>query len=206
MAKRAEARSRNVAEMREAFLAAIERPILAIEDEKELLEFDELMATTPPMRPISVPLSAQEIRDSVPESGFKQSRVKQSTNRNVNHRGKHFTLSLGATTLVFLTLLVLLLMPRVFNFSIFPSGFPLFGTAPYATIAVVVQSKMVQDTYLLTASPQISKPNLTTRMVPDRSVSSIAVASRTVASSGIKPIRGEQASGFVLFDNSSRTA
>ncbi len=206
MAKRAEARFRNVAEMREAFLAAIERPILAIEDEKELLEFDELMATTPPMRPISVPLSAQEIRESVPESGFKQSRVKQSTNRNVNHRGKHFTLSLGATTLVFLTLLVLLLVPRVFNFSIFPSGFPLFGTAPYATIAVVVQSKMVQDTYLLTASPQISKPNLTTRMVPDRSVSSIAVASRTVASSGIKPIRGEQASGFVLFDNSSRTA
>src|SRR6266480_591306 len=206
MAKRAEARFRNVAEMREAFLAAIERQILDIEEEKELLEFDELMATTPPMRPISVPLSAQEIRESVPESGFKQSRVKQSTNRNVNHRGKHFTLSLGATTLVFLTLLVLLLVPRVFNFSIFPSGFPLFGTAPYATIAVVVQSKMVQDTYLLTASPQISKPNLTTRIIPDRSVSSIAVASRTVASSGIKPIRGEQASGFVLFDNSSRTA
>jgi serine/threonine protein kinase len=206
MAKRAEARFRNVAEMRQAFLAAIERPILAIEDEKEVSEFDELMAATPPMRPISVPLSAQEVRESVPESGFKQSRVKQSTNRNVKHSRKHFTLWLIATTLVSLTFLVLLLMPRVFNFSIFPTGFPVFGTAPYATIAVVVQSKTVQDTYLLTASPQISKPNLKTRMVPDRSVSSIAVASRTVASSGIKTIPGEQASGSVLFDNSSRTA
>jgi serine/threonine protein kinase len=206
MAKRSEARFTDVAEMRQAFLAAIEMPIHTIEDEKELTEFDELMAATPPMRPISVPLSPQEIRESVPESGFKQSRVKQSTNRNVNLSSKHFTLSLVATTLVSLTILVLLLMPRVFNFSIFPTGFPLLGTAPYATISVVVQSKTVQDRYLLTASPQISKSNLTTRMVPDRSVSSIAIANRTVASSGIKPIPGKQASGSVLIDNSSRTA
>jgi serine/threonine protein kinase len=205
MAKRAEDRFSDVAEMRQAFVAAIGRLSHTIEDEKELSEFDELMETTPSMRPMSVPLSLQEIRESVPESEFKQSRVKQSTNRNINHSRKHFTLSLIATTLVSLTLLVLLLMPRVFDFSIFPTGFPLFGTAPYATVSVVVQSKTVQDTFLLTASPQISRPNLTTRMVPERSVSSIAIASRTVSSSGIKPVPGEQASGSVLFDNSSRT-
>jgi serine/threonine protein kinase len=206
MAKRAEARFGNVAEMRQAFLAAIERPLQTIKDDKELLEFDELMMTTPPRRAVSLPLSSQEIRESVPESGYIQSQVKQSTNRSISNSRKHLTLSLVATTFVSLMLLVLLLMPRVFNLSIFPSGFPLFSTASYATISVVVQSKTVQDTYLLTASPQISKPNLTTRMIPDRSVSSIAIASRTVATSGIKPIPGFQASGSVLFVNSSRIA
>ena len=205
MAKRAEARFEKVAEMRRAFLAAIERPLQTLKDDKELSEFDEFMPT-PSRRPVSVPLASLELRESVPESGFIQPQVKQSTNRNISNSRKHLTLSLVATTFVSLMLLVLLLMPRVFNFSIFPTGFPLFGTAPYATISVVVQSKTVQDTYLLTASPQISKPNLTTRMIPDRSVSSNAIASRTVATSGIKPIPGVQASGFVLFDNSGRTA
>jgi serine/threonine protein kinase len=206
MAKRVEARFSNVDEMRQAFLAAIERPLHTIEDDGELSEFDEFIATTPPKKPTSAPLSPVEIREVVPESGLIQPGVKQSTNKYVSHNRKHFTLSLVATTLVSLTLLVLLLMPRVFNFSIFPTGFPVFGTAPYATISVVVQSKTIQDTYLLTASPQISKPNLTTRIIPDRSVMSTAIASRTVASSGIQPIPGVQASGSILFDNSSRMA
>src|SRR5207248_932990 len=136
MAKRIETRFSNVAEMRQAFLVAIERPMHAIEDDGELSEFDEFTAMTPPNSPISAPLSPLEIRASVPESGFIQPGVKQSTNRNVSHSHKHFTLSLVATTLVSLTLLVLLLMPRIFNFSIFPIGFPLFGAAPYATISV----------------------------------------------------------------------
>ncbi len=214
MAKRVEVRFGNVAEMRQAFLAAIERPGLVVKDEKELSELDEFSTATPPRIRNSMPLSPPEIRESVPESGLIQHRVaslfplrvNQSTSGNVSRSRKHFRLSLVATTLVSLTLLILLLMPRVFDFSIFPIGFPLFGTAPYATISVVVQSKTVQDTYLLTASPQISKPNLTTRIIPDRSVFSIAIANRTVASTGLKPIAGVQASGAVLFDNSGHSA
>ena len=206
MAKRVEVRFGNVAEMRQAFLAAIERPGLVVEDDRELSELDEIKAAIPPRRPNSAPLSSPEIRVSAPEGGLIQHRVNQSTSGNVNHSRKYFTLSLVATTLVSVILLVLLLVPRIFNFSIFPIGFPLFGTAPYATISVVVQSKTVQDTYILTASPQISKPNLTTRIIPDRSVIGIAIASRIVASSGIKPITGAQASGSVLFDNSSQSA
>ena len=209
MAKRVEARFSNIAEMRQAFLAAIERPMHGIEDDRELSEIDEFIVTNPAKRPISVPLSPMKVRetDSVPGSGLLQPGVKQSANRkNVSHSRKHFTLSLVATTLVSLILLVLLLMPKVFNFSIFPIGFPLFGAAPYATISVAVQSKTVQDSYLLTASPQISKPNLTTRMIPDRSVTTNAIASRTVASSGIESIPGVQASGSILFDNNNRTA
>jgi serine/threonine protein kinase len=214
MAKRAEVRFGNVAEMRQAFLAAIEKPGLAVKDDRELSELDEFSATTPPRRRNSMPLSPLEIRESAPESGLLQHRVaslfpprvNQSINGNVSHGRKHLTLSLVAITLISLTLLVLLLMPRVFDFSIFPIGFPLFGSAPYATISVVVQSKTLQDTYLMTASPRISKPNLTTRVIPDRSVFSIALASRTVASSGLKPIPGVQASGAVLFENSGHSA
>ncbi len=199
MAKRAEARFGSVAEMRQAFLAAIA-------DERELSEHDEFVVMPSPKRPTSVPLSSMEKGESAPESEFVLPKMKQSVNKNINHSHRHLTLSLVATTFVSLMLLIMLLMPRVFNFSIFPAGFPLFGTAPYATISVVVQSKTVQDTYLLTASPQISKPNLVTRMIPDRSVNSIAMASRTVASSGIKSVPGVQARGSVLFDNSIRTA
>ena len=182
MAKRAEARFGSVAEMRQAFVAAIE-------DERELSENDEFVAIASLKGSASVPLSPIETRNSVPKE-FLQPKLKQSSNKDINNSHKHLTLSLVVTTLVSLILLILLIMPRIFNFSLFPAGFPLFGTAPYATITVVAQSKMVQDTYLLTASPQINKPILTTRMIPDRSVNSTAIASRTVASSGIKSIPG----------------
>jgi len=199
MAKRAESRYGSVADMREAFLAAIE-------DEREFSENDEFVVMPSLKGSSSVPLSNVLTGKSVPERGVLHPKVKQSINKRSNNRPKHLTLSLVVPTLVSLTLLILLLMPRIVNFSLFPAGFPLFGTAPYASITVLAQSKTLQDTYLLTASPHINKPNLTTRMIPDRSVSSIASASRTVASSGTKSIPGVQASGIVLFDNSGRTA
>ncbi|MGZ3643329.1 MAG: protein kinase domain-containing protein [Ktedonobacteraceae bacterium] len=199
MAKRAEARFGSIAEMREAFLAAVG-------DERGLSESDEFVVMPSPKGPTSVPLSKVETGKSVLERGFPKPKAKQSSNINITNSHKHLSLSLVVTTLVSLTLLILLLMPRIFNFSLFPVGFPLFGTAPYASITVFAQSKMVQDTYLLTASPQINKPNITTRMIPDRSVSSISTASRTVASSGIKSIPGVPASGIVLFENSGLTA
>src|SRR5207247_4127357 len=100
---------------------------------------DEIKVAIPPGRPNSAPLSPPEIRVSAPEGGLIQQRVNQSTSGNVNHSRKYFTLSLVATTLVSLILLVLLLVPRIFNFSIFLIGFPLFGTAHYATISVLVK-------------------------------------------------------------------
>jgi hypothetical protein len=79
------------------------------------------------------------------------------------------------------------------------------GTAPYATISITVQSKTLQETYLLTASPQISQPNSTTRVIPDRPVYATASASRTTATSGTTSIPGTQANGSVLFDNSGQS-
>src|SRR5689334_25040067 len=58
----------------------------------------------------------------------------------------------------------------------------------------------------MTPNTQIIKPNLKTQINPDRSVSIIAIANRTVASSNLKPISELQASGTVLFDNSGHSA
>ncbi len=105
------------------------------------------------------------------------------------------------TVLVPLILLVLVLMPRVLGISFFPSGFPLFGTAPVATVYITPQSKDFQDTYLLTASPQVQTPGLKTHTIPDRLVQQQLTDTRTVATTGIKTIPGTQAHGIVVFIN-----
>lgn len=214
MAKRAEGRFGNVSEMRQAFLAAVEGPVTTVKDEIDLSESDEFIATPPPVRRSSVPLSPPVSAEPSPQRQVKRhriappilSRVRKPKKRSVSQSRRLFTLSVVAATLVPLTLLLLLVMPRVFGFSFFPTGFPVFGTAPFATISVTVQSKTLQDTYLLTASPQITQPDSATRVIPDRLVSGTATASRTVATTGIKSIPGTQASGQVLFDNSGQSA
>ena len=213
MAKRAEGRFGSVSEMRHAFLAAIEGPVPNVTDENELTELDELIDAPPPVRRISVPLSPP---DSVEPASPRQvirhrvappilPRVRKPIWRSVSQSRRLFTLSVAVATLVPLTLIFLLVMPRVSGFSFFPTGFPVFGTAPFATISVTVQSKTLQDTYLLTASPQISQSNIATRVIPDRLVFSAATASRATKTSGIKSIPGTQASGSVLFDNSGQS-
>jgi serine/threonine protein kinase len=213
MAKRAEGRFGSVSEMRHAFLAAIEGPVPNVTDENELTELDELIDAPPPVRRISVPLSPP---DSVEPASPRQvirhrvappilPRVRKPIWRSVSQSRRLITLSVAVATLVPLTLIFLLAMPRVSGFSFFPTGFPVFGTAPFATISVTVQSKTLQDTYLLTASPQISQSNIATRVIPDRLVFSAATASRATKTSGIKSIPGTQASGSVLFDNSGQS-
>jgi serine/threonine protein kinase len=204
MAKRVDGRFGSVAEMREAFIAAIEKPLPTVEFDEDQWDDNEYMQVDLSRRRASIPLSSMELKEAEPKSGYLPPQVKKTYRRNNNRNHKHLTLSLVATTLVSLILLVLLLMPRVFNVSLFPIGFPVFGNSPYATVSVFAQSKMVQDTYLLTASPQVLKPDLIKRVIPDREVSSTATASNTVASTGIKMIPGAQANGLVEFDNSGR--
>lgn len=204
MAKRVDARFSSVAEMRLAFIAAIEKPLHLDEDDEELWDNDEYKVADPSRQRAFVPLSSMELREEEPKRASIPSHVKKSSRKNINTSHKKLTISLATTTVISLILLVLLLMPRVFNFSLFPIGFPLFGNSPYATVSVVAQSKLVQDTYLLTASPQVVKPDLTKRVIPDHKVSSTATATSSVASTGMKMIPGAQASGQVEFDNSGR--
>ncbi|GAC1456424.1 MAG: hypothetical protein PVSMB2_09640 [Ktedonobacteraceae bacterium] len=115
------------------------------------------------------------------------------------------SIPLFATMVVPTVLLLLLLMPRVLGISFFPSGFPLFGTLPVATVFVTPQTKTLQASYVLTASPKTMKPDLVTHTLPDHMLQSAANASQTVPTSGIKSIAGVQAHGMIAFFNSGNT-
>ncbi len=101
-------------------------------------------------------------------------------------------------------LLLVLVVPRVLGVSLFPVGFPLVGASPLATVTVTVKSQAVQDTYLLMASPHIAQPDLTTRAIPDRLLTTSASGSRAEFTTGTLSIPGTQATGRLLFDNSSQ--
>lgn len=196
MSKRAEGRFASVAEMRQAFLAAMDGPVPAASGDDHL-EMDELLPA-PPDRRVSAPLPPVE-----PKRQYIEERVKQPLKRSISHSRGRFTLAVTAATLIPLVLLLLLIMPRVLGFSFFPPGFPVLGTASIANIAITAQSKPLQDTYLLTASPQVTQPDLDTRVIPDRTLTATAADSRTIASTGTRSIPGTPASGTLLFDNRS---
>jgi len=201
MAKRAEGRFASVAEMRQAFLAAMDGPALAAGGADDLLEMVELLPV-PPGRHVSAPLPPVEPAE--PADGQRiEERVKQPLKSSLSQSHRRFTLAVTAATLIPLVLLLLLIMPRVFDFSFFPVGFPVFGTASVANIAITAQSKPLHDTYLLTASPQVTQPDLVTRVIPDRTITATAADSRAVPSTGTRSLPGTAASGTLLFDNRS---
>jgi len=102
--------------------------------------------------------------------------------------------------------LLVLIIPRVFGFSLIPPGVPILSASPTATISVTLESRTEQNTFILTASPQTRGPNASTRVIPDRIVRGTFMGNRVVPTSGTKSLAGAQASGRVLFDNSSHTA
>ena len=212
MAKRPEARFASVAEMREAFLAAIDGPVTAVTEDQDLLEIDEFVPEPPPARRISMPLPPPELADPVPPLPVKRRvappappRARQPVKISMSRSRRRFTLLVTAAMLIPLTLIILLIMPRVLGFSFFPAGFPVFGTAPVATISVTVQSKTLQDTYVLTASPQVTRADLATRIIPDRVIHGAASGSRSTAATGTQAVAGAQAGGSLYFDNSSQS-
>ncbi|HET8854052.1 MAG TPA: protein kinase [Ktedonobacteraceae bacterium] len=205
MAKRAEDRFRSVAELRSAFLAATENPSLEI-DHEDLHPIDK-----PESQPISLPLVSEQVPLAVPprrrlpsQRMAAPSRMKRRPGGPKRAKRRRFTLTIAAMV-VPLVLLILLLMPRVLGLSFFPSGFPLFGTAPIATVTVTAQSKMLQNTYLLTASPQTKSPDLATRILPARNVSAVVTNTRSATSTGTTLLPGKQASGSIRFQNGGAT-
>ncbi len=112
---------------------------------------------------------------------------------------------LFATMMIPAVLLLLLLMPYVLGISFFPSGFPIFGTPPIATVLVTPQTKTLHATYVLTASPRTTTPDLIAHTIPDRILQSTAVGSNTVPTTGTRSIAGVQAHGVVEFFNSTYT-
>ncbi len=227
MAKRPEDRFADVAQLREAFLAAIDRPVATVDE--DMFSVEEVAVS--PGRPISLPLTPlpplppepielsalvdlsespvpillpNRSKHAAVQGPVRTKRPLRAT-KALRRNRKRFTLSIMAAIVVPLLLLILLIMPRLLGVSFFPAGFPLFGASPVATVAVTAQSKTLQDTYLLTASPQASGIDLVLRIIPDRVESTTSTGSSTVATTGTQSISGAQASGLIFFDNSGRT-
>ncbi|GAC1614962.1 MAG: hypothetical protein NVS4B11_01150 [Ktedonobacteraceae bacterium] len=234
MAKRSEDRFRTIAELRKAFLAAVKGPIEVVEDLPIVVEFvsppiqkrsthlqrQELPSPVP--MPLPVPRrirngpSPVQVRERherqdkprITEEAIKNPKEKQRITEEpspLRRKRRGANVPLLATMAVPTVLLLLLLMPHVLGISFFPSGFPLFGTPPVATVFVTPQTKPLQATYVLTASPRTTTPDLITRTIPDRILQSAASASSTVPTTGTKSIAGVQAQGVVEFFNSSKT-
>ena len=230
MAKRPEMRYQNIAELRTAFLAAVKGPVTLTAEETisppdyppsarrrtTVLpppdDMPELIV--PPVAPrrqrnhSPVPIVVRE-RPRVTDNIKQRQRITEEPAKPIKLKSKRKRSSMGMwyiTMLVPLVLLVLLLMPRVLNFSFFPSGFPVFGTPPVALVYVTAQSKDFQDTYVLTASPQAKVPDLIAHTIPDRIVQKTVTDTRTVQTTGTRTIAGTQANGTIIFTNSSNNS
>ncbi len=162
------------------------------------------------MRNESSPMQVRERHDKprITEDTFKNPKEKQRITEEsppLRRKRRGAALPLLATMAIPTILLLLLLMPRVLGISFFPSGFPLLGTLPVASVFVTPQSKTLQASYVLTASPKTTTPDLVTRTIPDRVLQSAANASQTVQTTGTKSIAGVQAHGSVEFFNRGKT-
>src|SRR5579875_101189 len=108
--------------------------------------------------------------------------------------------------LVPIVLLILLILPRLFGLSLFPAGFPIFGPPSVAVVSLSTQTRTLKEDYILTASPSIKTPDLSTRSIPDSVMQSPQeVGSSTTQTTGTRSIAGKQASGMLRFENSSDT-
>ena len=241
MAKRADQRFSSIAQMRAAFLAAIEGPVAHVtEDDPEidievpppppptrqvprrasmtLSPQDAPQAVVPQMpRRVSMPLSTQEAPQTSLPRPAQVKPVKRGPRivapvipparprsaKKTRAKRRRFALAVVAAALVPVMLLLLLIVPRLLGFYLFPAGFPVVGAPAIATISLTVKSQALQDSYLLMASPGVTQPDLTTRAIPDRQITVTVSGSRETATSGTQTQAGMQASGSLLFDNSS---
>jgi len=226
MAKQPEDRYHSVAELRSAFLAAINGPVPALAQEERSFEQEgQLYIVEPPSRhPSPVPLyldeppapavTRRQRNDAPPTVTRERERERARTTDTVRIRQRiteepapvkkprrRLSLALIAAMLVPLLLLALLIVPRALGFSLLPSGFPVFGAPSIATVYVTAQSKTLQNSYLLTASPQVQQPDLVAHTIPDRVLKSDASGNSTVQTTGTRTIAGVAASGTVEFLN-----
>jgi serine/threonine protein kinase len=196
MAKRPEERYRNVAALRTAFLAATKGPVLP------LLEDAFSDAPSPTAEPPPPPH-----HPAPPAQPIDRKRASIFMSRRMQHEGSRRLISpLLTIAIVPIILLVLLITPRVLGVSIFPSGFPIFGTSPVATIYVTAQSKIFQDSYVLTASPQVKTADLATHTIPDRIIKGMVSDSIIVRTTGTQTIAGKMARGNIEIANNTDTA
>lgn len=237
MAKQVEDRYGSVAELRQAFLAATQGPVIAVEEDEapgnNIISRPGRPVSTPlvpplpespvapvtPVQPVPTPAmeprrvryeavgatarGRQRITDSVRDQrGARDNRGR--TTESVRPRRKRTPLPIMVTIIAPLLLLVLLLGTRWLGLSFFPVGVPILGADPTTTIAVTPQSRSMQDTYLITASPQAQGADVGTRVIPDRQISAVTTSSRSARTTGVTSSTGTQAKGSVVLVNSGK--
>src|SRR5713226_1384541 len=147
------------------------------------------------LKPVAAPAlvrGKQRITDSVRNN--QRVRTTEPVQGRQSQR-KRFTLSLMATVLVPILLLILLIVPRLLGVSLFPVGVPLLGADPTAMVSVTAQSKPLVDTYLLTASSQVKNPDVATRIIPDYPIPATATDSRSTPTTGVATLAAAAARG-----------
>ncbi len=103
--------------------------------------------------------------------------------------------------IVSLVLILLLVLPRLLGMSFMPANIPLLGSATVATVAITAQSAPIQNTFLLTASPQIKTPDLDAHTIPDRVIKNTASDKTTIPTTGVQTTPGVRASGVLELSN-----
>ncbi|MGB8346661.1 MAG: protein kinase [Ktedonobacteraceae bacterium] len=222
MAKLPEDRYQNVAALREAFLRAVNGPLKG--GVEPLLPVEEVFSESARSRRASVPLQPLELpapaaterrlakqtialgeqgKRRVTESvRNKPQRITESMpGKRVKRKRKRRATPVLVATIVPLILLALLIVPRVLGISLFPVGFPVLGANPTATVTIIPQSKTLQNTYLLTASPQVTQPALAKRFIPDHTVSQTLLGTHGGQATGSVTIGGSRAVGTILLVN-----
>ncbi|HTI13721.1 MAG TPA: protein kinase [Dictyobacter sp.] len=102
---------------------------------------------------------------------------------------------------VAIILIALLLLSHLFGMNQLLHTLP-FSTSPTdATVTITVQSKTIQNSFLLTAAPQTKAPNLATHAIPDRVIQVEQTASNTVNTTGTQQTPGIRAQGTVTLVN-----
>lgn len=213
MAKRPDQRFASVAEMRTAFRAAIQGSARRdTEDDPDIQVMDAPHRASLPLDRFETPAAPPgkprpaPVKRRPAASMQAQTSAQAPRSRFARRPGRRFGLAVIAATMVPVLLLLIILVPRVLGISLFPANFPIVGASPSATITVTLKSQQLKDSYLLTASPEIAQPDVTTRVIPDRLLSTTLTAARRVGASGTQTIPGTRATGQLFFDNSSRQA
>ncbi|WP_052888991.1 serine/threonine-protein kinase [Thermogemmatispora carboxidivorans] len=111
------------------------------------------------------------------------------------------SLFVAIALIVIAILLLLLFAARSLNIGLFPPGVPLLGADPTVVVTIKARSQTLQDTYLLTAAPQVQTVDLGTRTIPARRLSASRSLTQTLATSGTRTTQGSNAQGRLLFSN-----
>lgn len=222
MAKQPENRYQNIAALRDAFLRAVNGPSkIGVETippvEEVFSESVRPQRPSVPLQPLELPAPAATERRQGKQTIALDEQGKRRVTESVRNRPLRITESVPGkrvkrkrrrcatpvlvAIIVPIVLLALLVAPRVLGIGLFPAGFPVVGADPIATVTIIPQSKTLQNTYLLTASPQVTQPVLAKRFIPDHTVSQTLQGTHGGQATGSATIGGSRASGTLLFVN-----